>query len=86
MSQFSLQSVTSENGMPKVICYFRVHLLIGIYIGLGNLLLPIISSLNLMYEMCDFIAIHYHINLMQCKLIVQQAWHVRKHTFQILKC
>lgn len=36
-----------------------------IYVRMGTLLLPIISSLSLIHEMCSFIAVHYDVNLMQ---------------------
>lgn len=41
-----------------------IYWLYDIYVRNGNLLLPIISSLNLMHEMCNFIAVHYYVNLM----------------------
>jgi hypothetical protein len=56
-----------------------------IYVRIGNLLLPIISSLNLMHKIGDFIAVHYYANLMQ---IVQQEWHTSKPHFKFenVKC
>lgn len=52
------------NGMFKVIIVEWIYRLCDVYVRIGNLLLPIISSLNLMREMCNFIAVHYYDNVM----------------------